>query len=320
MVALVMRSGLSFDVAAIVIANLCFLGTLWFVSEWVEGERGAVTARWTVAFMAFFPMSLFGSLAYSDAPFMLLSVLALRDFQRGRYLRAGLWSGLASLTRPSALWLILAFVVAAFIERRGVRALLPALTGAGGIVLFSSYCWLNFGDPFAFVHVQQIWRHGLAEGWHDWRILLARGTVSFQHWKLQLKALPIAVVLALVNKRLAWWLAVPLWSVVVFVEHWTWDRDFATAVILILGGSMLLTFRNQLGAACVAYGLTAIISLAFAGVPLSVDRLLYGVIPLSMAVGAFISSFPAVGPGLLWACAYDLFEKSAAFAADRWVA
>ncbi len=315
-----MRTGLSFDVTAIVITNLGFLATLCLVSEWVEGKCGVATARWTVAFMAFFPMSLFGSLAYAEVPFMLLSVLALRDFDGGHYWRAGLWSGLASLTRPSAVWLVPAFVAAAFIERRGARALLPALAVVCGVALFSIYCWFSFGDPLAFARAQQIWRHGLVEGWHDWGILLGRGTVLFAHWTFQLRALPIAVALVLFNKRLTWWLAVPLWSIVVFVEHWVWDRDFATAVILILGGSMLLVFRKQLGVASVVYGLTAIVSLTFAGVPLSVDRLLYGVAPLSIAVGAFMSSFPTVGPALLWACAYDLFEKSGAFAANHWVA
>jgi hypothetical protein len=318
LLALVMRTGLSFDVAAIVISNLSFLGTLWFLSEWVERKCGVQTARWTVAFMAFFPMSLFGSVAYTEAPFMLLSVLALRDFDDARYSRAALWSGLASLMRPSALWLAFAFAAAAFVERRGIRALIPVLAVAAGIGLFSIYCWSRFGEPLAFLRAQLMWRHTLAEGWHDWAILLGRA-VLFQHWKLQLWVLPIVVAVVLFNNRRTWWVGAPLWAVVVFVEHWVWDRDFATAVILILGGSTLVLFRKKLGVAPVAYGLIAIISVAFAGV-LSVDRLLYAVVPLSIAIGAFISSFPAMGPALLWACGYDLFEKSATFGANRWVA
>jgi hypothetical protein len=319
-VALLMRTGLTFDMAATIIANLSFLSMLWFASEWVESKFGVATARWTVAFMAFFPMSLFGSLAYTEGPYMLLSLLALRDFDGGRYVRAGLWSGLASLARPSALWLIPAFVAAAFIEKRGVRALPPALAVAIGIAAFSIFCRLRFGDAFAFIREEQIWRHGLVQGWHDWGILLGRGTVLFQHWKFQLQVLPIAAALVLTNRRLPSWLATSLWSVVVFTEHWCWDRDFASAIILILGGAMLLCFRRQLGVASVTYGLVAIISLAFAGSPLSVDRLLFGVVPLSISIGAFLSSFPTVGPALLWACTYDLFEKSAAFATNNWVA
>lgn len=319
-VALLMRVGLSFDVSAIVIANLSFLWALVVISGWLEKKCGIATARWTVVFMAFFPMSLFGSVAYSEGLFMLFSVLALRDFEDARYARAGLWSGLASLTRPSALWLIPAFVIAAIVEKRGARALLPAAAVVAGVAGFSLFCWFRFGDAFAFVREEQIWRHGFAQGWHDWGILLGRGTVLFQHWTFQLQILAIAAVLVLANRRLPWWLTVPLWAAVVFTEHWCWDRDFGTAMLLVLGGATLLLFRKQLGLTNVAYGVTAIVALALLGAPLSVDRLLYGVVPLSMAVGAFITSFPTAGPAMVWACAYDLYEKSAAFASYRWVA
>jgi hypothetical protein len=318
-VALVMRTGLSFDVAALLVSNLSFISMLFVAFNWVQTTLGAPAARWTVAFMAFFPMSLFGSLAYTEAPYMLLSLLALRDFDGRRYSSAAFWSGLASLTRPSAVWLMLAFLAATIIERRGGRSLAPALAAALGIALYSACCWFYVGDPFAFVRVQQIWHHDLAQGWRDWGVLLGRGTVLFQHWKFQLEVLPIAVGLVALNKRLAWWLTLPFWAVLVFVEHWIWDRDFAAAVMLILCGSALLCFRKQLGVACVAYGLVAILTVAFAG-PLSVDRLLFAVIPLSIAAGALLSLFPTAGLALLWACAYDLFEKSVTFAANHWVA
>jgi hypothetical protein len=107
---------------------------------------------------------------------------------------------------------------------------------------------------------------------------------------------------------------------VVFVEHWCWDRDFPLAVMLLLGGGALIYFRKQLGVAAVTYGLIGVAGVALAGVPISVDRILYAILPFSIATGLFLERVPAVAPALLWAAGYDSFVKSAAFAQNRWVA
>lgn len=169
------------------------------------------------------------------------------------------------------------------------------------------FCAIRFGDAAAFIHEEQVWRHGLAQGATEWGVLLGRGMTSFDHWKFQLQVIPLVAVLLLGNKRLSAWFTVPLWAFVIFVEHRCWDRDFSFAVILLLGGISMIYFRRQLGVATVTYGFVAVAVLGLAGVPMLVDRILYAVLPFSFAVGLFLERFLVSAAGLLWATAYDLF-------------
>jgi hypothetical protein len=232
------------------------------------------------------------------------------------------WSliGMAATAIAGIFFFPRCFYLATLVEKRGWRALLPAAAAATGIAAFSVFCAIRFGDAAAFIHEEQVWRHGLAQGATEWGVLLGRGMTSFDHWKFQLQVIPLVAVLLLANKRPSAWFTVPLWAFVIFVEHWCWDRDFSFAVILLLGGISMIYFRRQLGVATVTYGFVAVAVLGLAGVPMSVDRILYAVLPFSFAVGLFLERFPVSAAGLLWATAYDLFVKSAAFAQNLWVA
>ncbi|HTA38006.1 MAG TPA: mannosyltransferase family protein [Candidatus Acidoferrales bacterium] len=321
LVSLVMKSGVGFYFGALLVNNACFLAMLFVTYGWIAERNGINAARWTVAFLALFPLSLFGTVAYSEGTFMLLTALTLRDFDRGKYGLATLWSACASLARPNGFLLLPALAAAAAYDRRGYKAFFPALGAAIGIAAVVTFSAWRFGDPLAFFHAEQAWRPGGAGyGMYQWGVLLTSGSTSFGHWIFQLPAAAVVAVLFFAGARLHWAASALLWSLVIAIEELAWGRDFSFATIAFLGGAALVYFRRELGAATVTYGLLSLAAFLLSATVISVDRYLYGVLPFSLAIGLVLQRLPALAPALLFASTIDLYRSSAAFARSLWVA
>ena len=166
----VMTLGLPFEVAATLVNNLAFLGALFLLYRWAEERYDINVARWATAVLAWFPLSLYGTVIYSEGLFLLVTTASLRAFDKGEYARAALWGAMATATRSTGLMLVPAFIIVAWKERRPPLAYAAALAATGGLLLFSLYCAIRFGDPLAFVHVQQAWK------WQhpDWLTVFAK--------------------------------------------------------------------------------------------------------------------------------------------------
>jgi hypothetical protein len=124
---------------------------------------GAAAAERGLLYLAVFPMALFLQAVYSESLYLLLVLAAFALAERGRFLASGMATGLALLTRISALALLPALAVVAWrSERRGkaLASLTPAL------LLFAAYpliLWQQVGDPFAFFHAESSgWRRHLS--------------------------------------------------------------------------------------------------------------------------------------------------------------
>jgi hypothetical protein len=118
----------------------------------------AATARWCAAVACACPLSLFGSVAYREGLYLLLSALALWSALRSRRLRAALAAGAASATAVSGVALAAALVIESLLQRRGLRATAVAALAFSGIAAYALFCWYRFGDPLAPLHAQQAWR------------------------------------------------------------------------------------------------------------------------------------------------------------------
>lgn len=318
--AVVMRLGIPFAIAGTIVNNVTFLAMLFVIFGWLERCHGGSAARWTIGFLAIFPLSLFGSVTYSEGTFMLFSALALRDFDRKRYYAASLWAALASLARPTGILLLPAFALSAIIERRERAALLAALSAASGVAAIGIFSAVRFGDALAFVHAQAAWRHSIPYGLHQWSVLLSCGSFWFGHWTMQLLVAPIVAILCLRRAHVKPIFRVLLWSLVVLVEHLCWGHDLAFAIIGILGTAALLYFGRTLGFAIVAYGFISLALFVFSGTTHSVDRYLFGTLSFSLALGLTLDRAPEFGAPLLAASGAHLFRSAAAFAESLWVA
>ena len=180
--------------AGIVVSLAAALGAYVLLYRLAEGRLGAEGARRAVLYLALFPMAFFLQAVYSEALFLLFTLAAFLAAERGRFLGAGVLTGLALLTRPAGFALLPALALLAWREPRRARALASLAVAPALFALYPLYLWREVGDPWAFMRAQGIWtRHlspagplggiwdGLRAGWAGLR-QLASGSDSHVYW------------------------------------------------------------------------------------------------------------------------------------------
>lgn len=168
--------------AGMLISNLAFLAMLVVLYRFVEMECDSATAKRAAFYISIFPTALFFFAAYNESLFMLFMLLAFYALRRGSWWLAGLFGGLATLTRSIGLILAVIFLYE-FVrqvlppirqawhekQRWYVFKLLSGLLPAGLIPLgLGIYAYsLNqvFHDPLAFSHAQAYWHIGPTFPW-----------------------------------------------------------------------------------------------------------------------------------------------------------
>lgn len=179
--------GLAFDrdvfLAGMLISNLAFLGALIVLYRFVEAEFDSDTARRTTLYLAIFPTAFFFFAAYNESLFLFFVLLFFYALRRNSWWLAGLFGGLAALTRLMGLFLLLAFlyefarqvlpqVRARWHERdfyqrfKLLTALPTALLIPLGLGIYVYYLGQRFHDPLALSHAQVHWRIGPTVPWY----------------------------------------------------------------------------------------------------------------------------------------------------------
>src|SRR6266852_820969 len=165
------------------ITNLAFLGALIVLYRFVEVEFDRATARRETLYLAVFPTALFFFAAYNESLFLFFMLLSFYAMRRRSWWLAGLFGGLATLTRSIGLALFVIFCYE-FIRQefpllRGawrdkqrfkvltlLSGLLAALLIPLGLAIFAFYLNLRLHDPLAFSHVEAQWHLGLSAPWY----------------------------------------------------------------------------------------------------------------------------------------------------------
>jgi Mannosyltransferase (PIG-V) len=152
--------------AGLVVSLVASFIAFYLLIRLTHHELGQETAHRAVVYLAICPMAFFLSAAYSEALFLALTLGAFWAARRGCFLQAGLWGGLAALTRSSGL-LILVPLAIMYVQHQGglrkaihPRALWLALVPAG-TASFAGYLWWKFDDPLRFVDAQDLWQREL---------------------------------------------------------------------------------------------------------------------------------------------------------------
>lgn len=331
LLAATMRLGISASVAGVLINNFAFLGALLVLYTWVEQQHDQKAARWATAVLAWCPLSLFGTVVYAEGLYLLLSGLALSSFERQRYGEVALWGALATATRPTGLALIPALAIASWQEKRPLKSYLASSLAAMGVSLFSLYCWLQFDDPLAFIHAQRGWRSSLGFDWQGWLKMLVQITAGTKNWKAGGIVEPwhplLFALIALCGMGL--WRFRPRLqrSLVDYgffslgVLLWLLAGDPLTNIVMVLGGAYLLwRLRSQLSSVTLSYGFCGLGLLIGSGGTTSLNRLAYGIISLSLALGILLRRFPRCGKGVIAFFAFLLMLFAIRFAQHLWVA
>lgn len=278
----VMSLGLPFEVAGTLVNNLAFLGALGVLYHWVEERHGIRTAKWATAVLAWCPFSIFGTVTYTEGLFLLLTTASLQAFDNRHYARAALWGAMATATRVNGAALIPTFLLVAWRERRPPIAYVVAFTTGGGLLLFSLYCALRFGDPLAFVHAQKGWQSQTGFNVKVWWDLFTQNLMLKKGWS------PAFVAL--------------------------------TKVVMLFGSSYLLwRSRTKLSRVAVAYGFASIALVIASGAILSVERFLYGIVTVSIALGLLLSCHRRWGYVTIGFFAVMLIYYSMRFSWKYWV-
>ena len=264
------------------------------------------------------PLSLFCSAAYSDGLFLLLTALALRDFDAGRFRAAAFWGGLASIDRFQGIALAPAFAVAAAVDRRGHAAWLAGIAPSCGAIGFGLFCALHFGDPLAFVHAQAAWRTRSGFDEAGWQNLLGAGVASIP--ALHGVTATAAMALWFGRGRMQPLLRIGVALVGVAAERWAWNGSEYVVLLTVGSAAAAFVYRRQLGSAATTFVLVGIGLIACVGLPVSVPRYAYDFIPASFALALFCRRLPALGLAVLAVMLVDLYGFARDFARGIFVA
>ena len=137
-------------------------------------ERMGPTAAWAaLGLLLVYPYAffLYGAV-YPTAFFVMTVVGAFVLLEHDHPWLAGMVGALATAARPTGVVLVLALAVRAVERRRQLADGRPAWRDAGvllsalGLGAFCLYQWRRFGDPFAFVTIQEAW--GQESGPQTW--------------------------------------------------------------------------------------------------------------------------------------------------------
>ena len=148
--------------AGIVISLASALGAfalLWHIAEERLGRDGA----WrTVLYLAVFPTALFLQAVYSESLYLLLVLAAFVAAERGRFAWAGLFTGLAILTRVTGVALLPALAVLAWRAGDRRRALAGLALAVPVAAAYPLLLWQQVDDPWAFWNAQDQWHRHLS--------------------------------------------------------------------------------------------------------------------------------------------------------------
>ncbi|GBF81044.1 hypothetical protein [Aphanothece sacrum] len=327
-----MSLGLSAKVAGILINNSALLGTLFVLYYWVKRTNGIKAACWTTAILAWCPLSLFGTVVYTEGLFLLFSTLALSAFDGEHYKKATGWGILATATRITGLALIPAFLLTAWRRNSPISVYLGSLFSGGGVLLYSGYCWLNFHDPIAFITVQHTqWQRKQGFDWEGWTKMFGEITLGIKNWEQGSLQDPLHPLLFLLISILAYglwhyrhrlgiiWFDYGFFTL--FFLLWLLVGDPLLNTLFILGGICLLwQLRYEMNFVAFVYGLCALGLLLSSGGTISLNRLAYGIISLSLALGILVSQYTRWGYAILIFFTLLLMIFSVRFAQHQWVA
>jgi hypothetical protein len=169
----------AFPLASRVVARLFGIHTLyagWMISlaafagamvlfgrlaRTLVNDRDATDAAWL---LATYPFAIYFSAPYSESLFLLAMCGLFLSVHEQRFGRAAWWGLLAGLTRPNG-WLLAIPLVVLVLERHRrlsnvrewLRVGVAAAAPVAGMLLFTWYLHLRFGDGFAWLRGQAAW-------------------------------------------------------------------------------------------------------------------------------------------------------------------
>ncbi len=336
-----MKLGLSFEVAGLLINNLTFLAALYCLYLWLKKCYGVRVAQWGTAVLCWYPSSMFTGVIYTEGLYLFLSTATLRAFDQQQYGWMSLWGALATATRPTGLALIPALIIATWKERKPPIAYIASLATATGVLLFSLYCLIRFHHPLAFIAAQRGWRPSLGFDWQGWLNMLMQIVVGAKNWQfgwlrnssdlINDPWHPLIFTIIVGGGFCLWhfrkymhsakivygFYTLVLLLLLLIEEHLI--NHLLNAFMVLAGGYVLWYVRAKLTPVTFFYGLCGIGLLLASGGTISLSRLAYGIVPLNVAIGVLLSRYPRLGYFTFGVFVILMTRLAVGFAQEQWV-
>jgi Gpi18-like mannosyltransferase len=329
---LLMSWGIPFKIAGTFINNTAFLSALILLYFWSKELHGQTTAKWVTSTLVWCPYSLYGTVIYTEGLFLLCTTAALISFEKKRYFQTAFWGALSTATRVPGLALIPAFLFVSWQEKRGIKSYIASLSVGLGILLYSLFCYIKFGDPLAFIHAQKAWRgDAMGFAWAGWWRLLMQVTIGFSNWKvgyIQDFLHPILFLTIVLLVYLLWRFRSNLGEnkfryglYFLWLFLWLLTGDELLIATMVFGGIYLLwLFRAQIPLITCVYGFCSYLLILNTGIIASAERYAYGIVTLSMIFGLLFARYSRWGYPIICFFGILLIHFSIRFARDLWVA
>jgi Gpi18-like mannosyltransferase len=159
--------GLSHAASAVIVSNVAMVAAIIVFTKLVAERYDKETAVGAVAFLSFFPGSLFFSAAYTESLALLFIVCFFLFLLRKRFVVAACFAGLCFATRSTGLvllaplaWDLIRHYWPDQRRRLMVQGPLCMLIATAGLWLYMIYLWAAFRAPLAFMTGQSAWNEG----------------------------------------------------------------------------------------------------------------------------------------------------------------
>ncbi len=205
------------EAAGFVMANLCSLAAMISLYQFLLRRASASIAFWSVVLLASSPMGLFYCVPFTESLFLLLAVCVFMASEKRRWLIAGSLIGLAGITRPNGIFLMIVpvtfFLAEAVRQRRWQWQNAKHLGWLAVVVVplaaHVAFCAAKTGDPFYFATASEWWGynqlkplenlvHPTVESFRDFRDMPWHGT---HRSKVDFMVLALSCILAAVGLR-----------------------------------------------------------------------------------------------------------------------
>lgn len=183
------------------VVYLCLFFTLFFLWKLVRADYNKNISFWTVMFFISFPTSFFLNAIYTESLFLSLLLAGFWFARKKNFLAASVFAGFASAARFVGIILLPVLMLEAYeyvkqkkltAFKEKIQTFIPILLISPlGILSYIYYLWINYKDPFIFIHSQSAFGVERSSGeiiflpqviWRYLKILTQVPFSNFNYW------------------------------------------------------------------------------------------------------------------------------------------
>lgn len=220
-------------ITGIVVSNVCFLLLIYFFMKLVRLDYSLKETFKITLLLAFFPTSYYFSSLYTESLFMLFSILFLYYLRTQNWSVASIFGMFAGGTRNTGVLLAIPFAIEfldnhfntynKFVWNKRLFSILWGIIIPLLAFVYMGYLWGEFGDPFAFSSVQELFGRGFMAPWNtviqgysfnllSLKKILLGGRVYFDIYNvielIFISLILLTLVLSFKKIRLSYWIII----------------------------------------------------------------------------------------------------------------